>query len=139
MQSYWKIQLQQKNHKFIIFHQILYCIGWYKWKWCFCLWFLKILFIRAERENDQGHPNGRVSKLLIPDSDDENKVTLSHPARELCSTVHAFVYVVKANDINKGLFQPYKFRQLALSFSTIPYYELLSRTRNSVPLTLPHS
>lgn len=58
---------------------------------------------KAERENEQ-NPNERVSKLLIADTEDEGQLTLSHPARQLCSTIDAFVYVVKADDIDKVCF-----------------------------------
>jgi len=38
----------------------------------------------------------------MSDPDNEEQVTLSYPARQLCSTIDAFVYVVKSHDINKS-------------------------------------
>lgn len=60
-----------------------------------------ISFNRAEREQDPVD-NNRVSKLLVPDEHNEDELTLSQPARQLCASIDAFVYAVRADDINKG-------------------------------------
>jgi len=57
---------------------------------------------KAERERDP--VDNRISKLLVPDPENENQMTLSNPARQLCSTIDAFIYVVKADDIDKVCF-----------------------------------
>jgi len=72
---------------------------------------LKLLFLsssfflyRAERQREAPSQNNNVSvsNLLMSDPDNEEQVTLSYPARQLCSTIDAFVYVVKSHDINKS-------------------------------------
>ena len=58
-------------------------------------------FKRAEREQDPVN-NNRISKLLVPDEHNEGEMTLSQPARQLCASIDAFVYAVRADDISNG-------------------------------------
>jgi len=77
-----------------------------------------IIYFRKEREANAQLGKQRFSKLLAPaegahdDNDDDNEeenkshqseVDLSHPVKELCKTVDAFIYVVDSSaDSQRG-------------------------------------
>lgn len=79
-----------------------------------------IIYFRKEREANAQLGKQRFSKLLAPvegvhnDNDDENEeenkshqseIDLSHPVKELCKTVDAFIYVVDSSaDLQRGDF-----------------------------------
>ena len=77
-----------------------------------------IIYFRKEREANAQLGKQRFSKLLAPaegahnDNDDDNEeeneshqseIDLSHPVKELCKTVDAFIYVVDSSaDSQRG-------------------------------------
>lgn len=98
---------------------------------------LMTLYRMSKAEREQDNVENLVSKLLVPDpnnADDEEALTLSQPARQLCSSVNAFVYAVRADDIDKICFGSDELEAMLderWSNRKIPLLVLCLKTNNS--------